>query len=58
MTMTLPEEILGKVNLWLSDEFDSQTRSTIQNLMDEYNENGACVQLKFYNEMEEVKSIK
>jgi len=39
MTMTLPEEILGKVNLWLSDEFDAQTRSTIQNLMDEYNEN-------------------
>jgi len=36
--MSLPADIQTKVNLWLSDEFDTQTRATIQKLIDEGNE--------------------
>jgi phosphoglucomutase len=38
MTLTLPAEIQAKVNNWLSDEFDSETRSAIQKLLDDGNE--------------------
>lgn len=38
MTITLPADIQAKVNTWLSDEFDSQTRSEIQKMVDEGNE--------------------
>jgi len=36
--MTLPQDIQAKVNLWLSDEFDAQTRASVQQLIDNGNE--------------------
>ena len=36
--MTLAADIQAKVNLWLSDEFDQITRSTVQKLVDDGNE--------------------
>jgi len=36
--MSLPADVQTKVNLWLSDEFDAQTRAGIQKLIDEGNE--------------------
>jgi phosphoglucomutase len=38
MKIALPADIQAKVNNWLSEEFDSQTRASVQKLMDEGNE--------------------